>query len=89
MEALKSLTSTKDNYNQYRQALKNHPSPSIPFVGVALTDLTFIEDGMKNEIDGKKGLINFQKRKKMSMVVDTIVNCQLVSPRIITIDIIT
>ncbi|PRP73185.1 hypothetical protein PROFUN_03499 [Planoprotostelium fungivorum] len=84
MEALKSLTSTKDNYNQYRQALKNHPSPSIPFVGVALTDLTFIEDGMKNEIDGKKGLINFQKRKKMSMVVDTIVNCQLTPYRFVS-----
>eukprot|EP01117_Protostelium_nocturnum_P011072 TRINITY_DN4017_c0_g2_i2.p1 TRINITY_DN4017_c0_g2~~TRINITY_DN4017_c0_g2_i2.p1 ORF type:complete len:632 (+),score=215.08 TRINITY_DN4017_c0_g2_i2:203-2098(+) len=73
---LLTLTSTNDNYNLYRKALKDQEPPSIPFLGVCLTDLTFIEDGMKNDIS--PGIINFAKRKKVSIVVEIIRRSQSV-----------
>ncbi|KAI0225821.1 hypothetical protein L0F63_006727, partial [Massospora cicadina] len=42
---LKQLLSTSDNYKAYRDALRADPLPTLPFVGVALTDLVFAENG--------------------------------------------
>jgi son of sevenless len=52
------------------------PNPAVPFIGVYLTELTFIEDGNPNFItnSSNKKLINFYKRRLYS---DTILNIQL------------
>ena len=39
------------------------------FVGVFLTDLTFIEDGTKDTLNGRDDLIHFEKRRKVSVVI--------------------
>lgn len=39
----------------------------IPYLGVYLTDLTFIEDGNKDFVNDS--LINFDKRRKISQVI--------------------
>ncbi|KAJ6243439.1 ras guanine nucleotide exchange factor i-related [Anaeramoeba flamelloides] len=69
-EKLKTLTSGKDNYKNYREVLKKSELPCIPFLGFYQTDLTFIEDGNPDYIDG---LINFSKR---SLVYDIIFDIQ-------------
>jgi hypothetical protein len=46
-------------YSRYRELLAQSTQPSLPYLGTWLTDITFIEDGNPDEIDG---LINFQKR---------------------------
>ncbi|KAJ6241713.1 ras guanine nucleotide exchange factor i-related [Anaeramoeba flamelloides] len=66
VDNLKTLMSGKDNYKKYRELLKNAQLPCIPFLGFYQTDLTFIEDGNADYIDG---LINFSKR---SLVYDVI-----------------
>ena len=57
------------NYKEYRSILHNCTSATIPHLGIFLTDLTFIEDGNPNLING---LINFDKRSKVGSVISDI-----------------
>jgi len=54
----------------YREAIHSTCPPLIPYLGIYLTDLTFIEDGNKDEV---KGLINFKKRE---LIFSTIMEIQ-------------
>ena len=64
-QKLQSLIDNRKNYNNYRMVLKDAPLPCFPYVGLALKDLTFIEDGNENFLDPAKQVINWQK---MSMI---------------------
>ncbi|KAI7172164.1 guanine-nucleotide dissociation stimulator CDC25, partial [Hortaea werneckii] len=52
----------------YRESLHKAQPPCIPFFGIYLTDLTFIEDGIPSIIK-KTQLINFAKRSKTAEVI--------------------
>lgn len=54
------LCSNEKSYRNYREALKMADRPCVPYIGMYLTDLTFIEDGNPNN---SNNLINFSKRK--------------------------
>jgi len=58
MEELDTLLSSTKSYSSYRQFISTKLPPLIPFIGVWLSDLVFINDGNEDEIDGK---INFAK----------------------------
>eukprot|EP00301_Raphidiophrys_heterophryoidea_P001120 c10558_g1_i1.p1 GENE.c10558_g1_i1~~c10558_g1_i1.p1 ORF type:complete len:1114 (-),score=363.35 c10558_g1_i1:345-3686(-) len=47
-------------HKRYREIIGEADAPCIPFLGVCLTDLTFVGDGNPNMVDGKH---NFSKRK--------------------------
>ena len=47
---------------QLRAALSEHPLPSIPFIGMYLTDLTFIEDGNPDYSPDNPRVVFFKKR---------------------------
>eukprot|EP01103_Thecamoeba_quadrilineata_P006394 TRINITY_DN1611_c0_g1_i1.p1 TRINITY_DN1611_c0_g1~~TRINITY_DN1611_c0_g1_i1.p1 ORF type:complete len:923 (+),score=205.66 TRINITY_DN1611_c0_g1_i1:75-2843(+) len=64
---LQLLMATESNFRNFRTALHTTNPPCIPYFGVYLTDLTFIEDGNPDNILG--GLINFSKCKKLSVVI--------------------
>eukprot|EP00761_Pharyngomonas_kirbyi_P009972 gb/GECH01009990.1/.p1 GENE.gb/GECH01009990.1/~~gb/GECH01009990.1/.p1 ORF type:complete len:854 (+),score=250.42 gb/GECH01009990.1/:1-2562(+) len=51
-------------YREYRNRLYNIEPPCVPYLGVYLTDLTFVEDGNKDYITTSTGrkLINWAKR---------------------------
>eukprot|EP01113_Clastostelium_recurvatum_P035629 TRINITY_DN4990_c1_g1_i3.p1 TRINITY_DN4990_c1_g1~~TRINITY_DN4990_c1_g1_i3.p1 ORF type:complete len:716 (-),score=200.35 TRINITY_DN4990_c1_g1_i3:36-2183(-) len=68
-QSLLDLMSNKGNFKDYRAALMSCQPPCIPYLGVFLTDLTFIEDGMKNTLNDRSDLINFDKRRKVSVVI--------------------
>ena len=61
------MASTK-NFGKYREKLHEANPPCIPFLGVYLTDLTFIEDGIASIIKNTD-LINFTKRTKTAEVI--------------------
>ena len=61
------MGSTK-NFAEYRDTLHKAVPPCVPFLGVYLTDLTFIEDGIPSIIK-KTTLINFAKRAKTAEVI--------------------
>lgn len=68
---LDSLRQTMDhasNFAKYREALHSVNPPCMPFLGVYLTDLTFIEDGNPDLLKGTN-LINFDKRFKVATVI--------------------
>jgi hypothetical protein len=65
-ESLTLLISRKKNYGEMRNELKLCTPPILPYIGLYLTDLTFIEDANKNILNDK---INFSKCRKLAKVI--------------------
>jgi hypothetical protein len=64
-------------YKAFRDYLHTCRPPCIPYLGVYLTDLTFIEDGCKDVVmQGDKGsevkLVNFEKCRKTARAIQEI-----------------
>ncbi|KAF2264765.1 ras GEF [Lojkania enalia] len=68
LENMRKLMGSTKNFAEYRETLHKANPPCIPFFGVYLTDLTFIEDGIPSLIK-KTNLINFAKRAKTAEVI--------------------
>ncbi|KAL8837521.1 MAG: hypothetical protein Q9170_002514 [Blastenia crenularia] len=68
LEQMRRLMGSTKNFGEYRETLHSANPPCIPFFGVYLTDLTFIEDGISSVIK-KTNLINFAKRAKTAEVI--------------------
>ncbi|KAF2838078.1 guanine-nucleotide dissociation stimulator CDC25 [Patellaria atrata CBS 101060] len=68
LESMRKLMGSTKNFLEYRDTLHKANPPCIPFFGVYLTDLTFIEDGIPSIIK-KTNLINFAKRAKTAEVI--------------------
>ncbi|KAI1757732.1 ras GEF [Xylaria castorea] len=68
LESMRRLMASTKNFGEYRESLHAANPPCIPFFGVYLTDLTFIEDGIPS-IMKKTNMINFAKRAKTAEVI--------------------
>ncbi|RUS17998.1 ras guanine nucleotide exchange factor domain-containing protein, partial [Endogone sp. FLAS-F59071] len=66
---IRKLMGTNKNFNEYREIIKKINPPCIPFLGIYLQDLTFIEDGNTGFLKKSKTLINFSKRMKTAEVI--------------------
>lgn len=62
-ERCSSITNPASSYKNYRTLLKSATGAIVPYLGIHLQDLTFIEDGNKDEWNG---LVNFKKRALIS-----------------------
>lgn len=69
LERLSLLMRGDNAYKNYRDVLAQSTPPCIPYLGVHLSDLTFIEDGNPDTIHG---LINFTKRRFLFRVISEI-----------------
>ncbi|KAJ5102104.1 hypothetical protein NUU61_004326 [Penicillium alfredii] len=67
LEQMRRLMASTKNFGEYRETLHLANPPCIPFFGVYLTDLTFIEDGIPSLTPSE--LINFSKRAKTAEVI--------------------
>ncbi|KNC51938.1 ral guanine nucleotide exchange factor [Thecamonas trahens ATCC 50062] len=68
---LKDVMSMTHNYRAYRDKLKSAAPPLIPYLGVSLQDLTFIDDGNESfvqKVDGAH-LVNMAKHRMTYEVV--------------------
>ncbi|XP_065882550.1 son of sevenless homolog 1-like [Dysidea avara] len=65
-EAARNLTQRK--FRDYKEKLRSVNPPCVPFVGMYLSHLIFIEEGNKDFIIGKPGMINFNKRRLIASV---------------------
>ncbi|KAK2072333.1 hypothetical protein P8C59_006692 [Phyllachora maydis] len=78
LETMRKLMMNTKNFTEYREALHVVNPPCIPFFGVYLTDLVFIEDGIPSIIK-KTNMINFAKRAKTAEVIRDIQQYQNVA----------
>ncbi|KAJ6240892.1 ras guanine nucleotide exchange factor i-related [Anaeramoeba flamelloides] len=72
---IKSILKHDQGYKEYRQMLEKKEPPLVPYLGVFLTDITFISTGSPDKVNG---LINFAKRKLLYNVVSKIQQYQRV-----------
>ncbi|RKP02416.1 hypothetical protein CXG81DRAFT_10794 [Caulochytrium protostelioides] len=66
MSELETLMSADGAYRNYRTVVKSSILPCIPYIGVVLLDLTFMEDGNQDRIGDH---INFVKRQMIAEVI--------------------
>ncbi|CAI2173196.1 18774_t:CDS:2, partial [Funneliformis geosporum] len=78
LEILNKIMNSTKNFAGYREMLHSVNPPCVPFLGVYLTDLTFIEDGNPNTLKKARPLINFSKRMKTAEVIREIKQYQSV-----------
>jgi hypothetical protein len=63
---LKIICSSENGFKNLRTAISKCVPPCVPFIGIYLTDLTFIEDGNPNFIDS---LVNWSKRDLFTKII--------------------
>jgi len=72
LESLNKVMHSSKNFSDYREMIHKLNPPCVPFLGVYLTDLTFIEDGNPDRLKTDERLINFGKRQKTAEVIKEI-----------------
>ena len=66
-ESISAIMSTTSNFGRYRTLLKGAPPPSVPYIGLFLTDLTFADDGNTDTVD--ETMINLEKARMVYRIV--------------------
>ncbi|KAF2278053.1 ras guanine-nucleotide exchange protein-like protein [Westerdykella ornata] len=84
LDELKTITDVGRNYAVLRQRLQNHMAPCIPFVGIYLTDLTFVDvgNGSTRQLPSENGregasVINFDKHMKTAKIIGQLQSFQV------------
>ncbi|KAM9312674.1 LOW QUALITY PROTEIN: ras-specific guanine nucleotide-releasing factor 1 [Gastrophryne carolinensis] len=67
IDRLQKLVSSEGRFKNLREALKNCDPPCVPYLGMYLTDLAFIEEGTPNYTED--GLVNFSKMRMISHII--------------------
>ena len=85
MESIVARVSSEHNYVAFRNELKVTSLPLIPYTGMYLTDLTFLDEGNPDILKSPGGnkLINFSKRRRISLSIRDIQSYQL-TPYVLT-----
>uniref|UniRef100_A0A8C5CJX0 Ras protein specific guanine nucleotide releasing factor 1 n=1 Tax=Gadus morhua TaxID=8049 RepID=A0A8C5CJX0_GADMO len=67
IDKLQKLVSSEGRFKNLREALKNCDPPCVPYLGMYLTDLAFIEEGTPNYTEDS--LVNFSKMRMISHII--------------------
>ncbi|EEB07717.1 exchange factor Cdc25p-like protein [Schizosaccharomyces japonicus yFS275] len=73
LQGLREIVDSRKNFKTYRTLLKRARPPCVPFLGVLLSDLTFIDDGMPDMLNDSQYFINFGKRHRQYEVIADII----------------
>ncbi|KNC54245.1 uncharacterized protein AMSG_12312, partial [Thecamonas trahens ATCC 50062] len=66
-ESISAIMSTSSNFGAYRSKLKAATPPSVPYIGLFLTDLTFADDGNTDHVG--EDMINMEKARMVTRIV--------------------
>lgn len=75
LQSFRSILSRENNYKVLREAISRGSPPTLPYLGMYLTDLIFIEEGQADLTPD--GLINFSKRRQVAAIIAAIQQLQL------------
>lgn len=94
LDELQELMKPQKSSSLYRAALHGCSPPAIPYLGLYLTDLVFIEDGNPNYLKDENGevdktLINFTKRRQTAKVIQEIRQYQQVPYNLVELPFVT
>nr|XP_032809166.1 ras-specific guanine nucleotide-releasing factor 2 isoform X1 [Petromyzon marinus] len=67
IDKLQKIVSSEGRFKNLRETLKSCDPPCVPYVGMYLTDLAFIEEGTPNFTE--EGLVNFSKMRMISHII--------------------
>ncbi|KAI9276236.1 ras guanine nucleotide exchange factor domain-containing protein [Sporodiniella umbellata] len=85
LASIRKLLGANRNFTEYREIIHSINPPCIPFLGIYLQDLTFIEDGNSDFLRKSNHLINFAKRQKVADVIQELRQRQNFAYNFITI----
>ena len=71
-DMLKTRMSRDNNFKIFRESLRTVSPPSIPYLGLFLTDLTFVEEGHNDYCDADRSIINVVKRVQYAQIIKDI-----------------
>eukprot|EP00301_Raphidiophrys_heterophryoidea_P022169 c6394_g1_i1.p1 GENE.c6394_g1_i1~~c6394_g1_i1.p1 ORF type:complete len:528 (-),score=114.25 c6394_g1_i1:209-1792(-) len=74
LSVIEPLMTTAHNYKLLRAELESRVPPKLPYLGMYLSDLTFIAQGVPDIL--KSGLINFEKSRQEHAVITNILKNQ-------------
>lgn len=82
LDYLKTVVDLSRNYAVLRQRLSTHCAPCLPFVGMYLTDLTFVDAGNQStrQLSGEGTcslVINFDKHMKTAKIINDLQRFQI------------
>ena len=83
MDGLRHLTDVARNHAVYRSELRQRVPPCLPFMGLYLTDLTFVDEGnldtrpVPDAPEGSTPLINFDKQIKTARIISDVQRFQI------------
>jgi len=70
VQELNALLESRYNFKEYRNALKNAQVPVLPYLGLYLRDITFVEDGNPYMMgDPADGVINYEKLNLLGDII--------------------
>eukprot|EP01103_Thecamoeba_quadrilineata_P013308 TRINITY_DN3658_c0_g1_i2.p1 TRINITY_DN3658_c0_g1~~TRINITY_DN3658_c0_g1_i2.p1 ORF type:complete len:428 (+),score=38.72 TRINITY_DN3658_c0_g1_i2:47-1330(+) len=73
LEKLNGLMESDHNFKKYREDLHNRKGPTLPYLGITLRDITFIEEGNPDFIDDE---INFEKLHFLGLTISEVLDFQ-------------
>ena len=84
LEKLKDIMNHARNYASLRHTFQNQTPPCVPWVGLYLTDLTFVDAGNQTTrqlpvvgFEGSKSVINFDKHMKTAKIISELQRFQV------------
>ncbi|KXS18101.1 ras GEF [Gonapodya prolifera JEL478] len=69
-ERIERATDSTKNFAEYRTTLRSLVPPALPFLGIALSDLTFAYEGNPDFRGPKDNLINFDKYHRVADIIN-------------------
>lgn len=75
-EDLSFVLKSERSFKNLREILKTVNPPAIPYLGIILTDLTFILEASQDYIGGDKLFINFNKCRFVAQQIRTVIQFQ-------------
>ena len=70
--------SGNSNYDNLRKFISKQHPPMIPYLGIFLKDLTFVDVGNPTYLDNDNRIINFDKLRMISNIITKLQNFQVI-----------